>query len=156
MSATVFLLALIIVLALLSYFMKRRFGVLGLALAAGALVSGYWAESLTPLLIAQDLPVSRPQVEIVLTLLPAIILLFGGPTYSKVHMQVIGSLLFTLLAMALVLQPLGALVEFDEVGMTVYSFIDDYQGLIIIIGLLVALIDTFSSHSPRSSRKAEH
>ena len=34
----------------LAFLTKRRFGVLGLALAAGAMLSSLWAESLTPVI----------------------------------------------------------------------------------------------------------
>ncbi|EDK72424.1 hypothetical protein TM7_0454 [candidate division TM7 genomosp. GTL1] len=158
MNATVFLLFLVGGLFVASYFMKRRFGILGLGLAAGALLSSYWVDSLTPFIVGQGFDVTQSQVDIVVTLLPAMALLFGGPTYSKTHMRVIGSALFSLLALALVLRPLGSLIQFDEAGMSIYSLVDNYQGMIIVIGLLLAIADVFVSRPSKGlrPRKADH
>jgi hypothetical protein len=158
MNATVFLIAIAVVLFVFNFFMKRRFGTLGLALAAGALLSSYWATALTSVLMGQGVALTQPQVEVLLTLLPALVLLFSGPTYGKLHMQLAGSTLFTLLALALILQPLGSLMKFDHTGMTLYLAVDEYRGAIIVVGLLVAVVDVFVGRSPHGhkSKKADH
>src|SRR5688572_734271 len=104
MITTIFLLGLLASLFFLSFLTKRRFGVLGLALAAGSVVSVNWTSTLTPLLEQQGLQVvSPPLVNVVaasLVLLPPLLLLFSGPTYNGLWLRIIGAAAFALLAFA--------------------------------------------------------
>ena len=77
----------LLILFALAFFMKRRFGVLGLALTAGSLLSMYWTDAVQAFLEQQGITSVAPPlsgvVAISLALLPAILLLFSGPTYSN-------------------------------------------------------------------------
>src|SRR5690554_4880900 len=112
MSASIVFLVVLIGTFLLSYLTKRRFGVLGLALAAGALISEHWAGILTPFLQQQGVVLVAPPLSIVvaiaLTLLPTVILLFSGPAYGKALQRILGSLLFTILAFTFVAPAIGS------------------------------------------------
>ncbi len=141
----------------LSYLTKRRFGVLGLALAAGAIVSQYWANTLTPLIRDQGVQIINPPlVNVVaagLVLLPAILLLFSGPTYRQRTQRIIGSALFALLAVAFLLDNLGGSLQLDKTGLAVYEFIDNFKPTIIVVGLAAALADVLMTHTPRRRYK---
>lgn len=162
MSATIVFIVILIGTFLLSYLTKRRFGVLGLALAAGALISEHWAGILTPFLQQQGVLLVAPPlsmvVAIVLTLLPAVVLLFSGPSYNKGIQRILGSALFALLAFTFVAPAIGSALEFDELSKTMYGAIEDYRPFIIVSGLTIAVIDVFLTRSPKThkAKKSEH
>lgn len=162
MSASIVFLVVLIGTFLLSYLTKRRFGVLGLALAAGALISEHWAGILTPFLQQQGVILVAPPLSIVvaiaLTLLPAVILLFSGPAYGKALQRILGSLLFTMLAFTFVAPAIGSALEFDEFSRAMYGVVEDYRPLIIVGGLTIAIIDVFLTRSPKKhkAKKSEH
>ncbi|OGL22296.1 hypothetical protein A2707_03135 [Candidatus Saccharibacteria bacterium RIFCSPHIGHO2_01_FULL_45_15] len=133
------------VLFALAFFTKRRFGVLGLALTAGATLSGLWANELTPYVQQAGLELVAPPLETVvaagLILLPATALLFSGPTVHKFPQKVVGAALFALLALAFMLEPLGNALVLEGDGKTAFGYLTDYRGWIITAGILYALFD---------------
>ena len=160
MTFTTIFVILLAVLFVVSYLTKRRFGVLGLALAAGAVISQYWANTLTPLIRDQGIQVINPPlanvVAAALVLLPPVLLLFSGPTYKQKIQRIIGSILFALLAVAFLLDALGGSLQLDKTGLSVYEFVDRFKPTIIVIGLAAAIADVLMTHTPRRrSRKSE-
>lgn len=162
MNATIVFISLLIGLFVLSYFMKRRFGVLGLALAAGALISEHWTGVVTPFLQQQGITLMSPPlavvVAIILTLLPAVVLLFSGPSYNRGIERIFGSLLFTLLAFAFLMPQIGTQLEFDGISESLFNIVTDYRPLIIVGGLTIAVVDVFLTRSPKKhkAKKSEH
>lgn len=155
-----FLIVLAIVTATLFvtvYITKRRLGVLGLALAAGAMLSSLWVGDLTPLVAQAGIEIVRPPlssvVATVVTLLPAIILLFGGPSYKASWQRMIGSLAFAVLAIVLLLGPIGAALVIDDSGKPIYEFLHQYQNIFITAGLSLAVIDLLLTRNPRGHRE---
>lgn len=146
-------------LFLMSFATKRRFGVLGLALAAGALLSANWSGTLTPFIQRQGVTLVSPPlqmvVEVALTILPAAILLFSGPSYSKMWQRIAGSVGFALLGYALLAHSLNNILQLDEPGLSFYTFMSDYVNLIIVVGIIAAVTDTFLTSNPRP-KKREH
>lgn len=153
------ILAVAIVLFALAYFTKRRFGVLGLALAAGSMLSNLWAAKLTPIVRDAGLVIQNPPlitvVSVMLVLLPAIVLLFSGPSYHKIHQRIIGALLFAVLAAALLVEPLSSAMVLIGDGKQVYEFVNDNRVYIITVGLVIALIDLLSVHSTRRGKHGD-
>lgn len=141
------------------YFTRRRLGVLGLALAAGAILSSLWVGDLTPLVAQAGIEIVRPPLSSVvataLTLLPAAILLFGGPSYKAGWQRFLGSFLFAVLAVTLLLQPLAAALVIDESGKPLYEFLKQYQNIFITVGLGFAVLDLLFTRNPRASHR-EH
>jgi len=147
----------LVILFALAYFTKRRFGVLGLALAAGAMLSNLWAQQLTPIVKGTGFDIAIPPlatvVAVVLVLLPAILLLTSGPTYNKKIEQVIGALLFSTLAVALLIEPLGSALVLQGDSKLVYDWFIEHRVWIVTFGLIAALIDLlFAKTSKRGSR----
>ncbi len=144
----------------LAYFTKRRFGVLGLALAAGSMLSGLWAEKLTPWVEEVGLVVERPPlitvVSVALVLLPAILLLFSGPSYRETPMRVLGALLFATLALALLIEPLGSALVLQGESKLVYEWFHENRVYIVTAGLILALFDLLGTHTARRPRTAKH
>src|SRR5438045_8297956 len=114
MASFVLFLILLIVLFCFSFFTKRRFGVLGLGLTAGALLSSNWSDSLTPFLVNQGINIVSPPmsalVQTGLIVLPPFLLFLNGPSYTKMWQRLLGSALFTLLAFTFLLKPIGVAV----------------------------------------------
>lgn len=157
MSFVVIFLIVIAALFAVAFFTKRRFGVLGLALAAGAMLSTMWSGDLTPLIINAGFVVVKPPlsslVSAALILLPAVLLLTSGPTYKSMPQRVIGAAAFAALAVALLLEPLGSALVMDKVGKPVYDFFVQYRPLIVTAGLALAVFDLLTTKTPRRHSK---
>ncbi len=147
----------IAILFAVAFFTKRRFGVLGLALTAGATLSTMWATELTPIVEKSGFIISAPPMETVVAglviLLPAILLLFSGPTYSKMSQRVIGAAAFGLLAAAFLLEPLGDAMVLLGDSRQVYTFLADNRIVIITAGILFALFDLLAVKTPKKHDK---
>ncbi|HET8884215.1 MAG TPA: hypothetical protein VFM68_01965 [Candidatus Saccharimonadales bacterium] len=139
------------------FFAKRRFGVLGLALAAGAMVSTLWVGDLTPIIAEAGFVLVAPPLESVvaaaLILLPAILLLSSGPSYTTTWQRVSGATLFALLAVSLLLEPLGSALVVEGIGQQVYEFFVGYQVIIITTCLALAIVDVLLTKTPKRSSK---
>ncbi|MEP6710425.1 MAG: hypothetical protein ABJA64_01775, partial [Candidatus Saccharibacteria bacterium] len=145
MSFLIIFLILLALLFALAFATKRRFGVLGLALTAGATLSSLWAAKLTPLveqagfkLVAPPLP---SVVAAFLILAPALVLITSGPSYKETWQRVAGAAAFAALAGIFLLQPLGAALVLEGVGRTSYQFLIDNRVYIVTAGLIFAIID---------------
>lgn len=152
-----FLLIIIAILFAVAYFAKRRFGVLGLALCAGSLLSAMWAADVTPLIQDAGIRLLTPPlatvVAIGLVLLPAIILLFGGPRYTKLVPRVIGSTAFALLATSFILVPLGTGLVLDDTTQEYYDFLVNNRTIIITAAIAYALFDIATYKPPKKDKK---
>lgn len=145
MSFVIIFLIVISLLFAMAFFTKRRFGALGLGLAAGSLLSTLWASDITPTIASAGFELVRPPLESVvaasITLLPAVLLVFVGPTYKKMLQRVAGALAFAVLAVALLLEPLGAALVIEGVGKQVHDIFTQNKDTIITAGILLAVLD---------------
>ncbi len=155
-----FLIAFLVVIAalfVLAYFTRRRFGVLGLALAAGAMLSTLWVGDLTPVIANAGVVLIKPPLHSVvaagLILLPAVLLLFSGPTYKSSMQRIIGAIAFALLATALLLEPLGAALGIDGQAQSIYDTLVKYHTYIVTVALAYAVFDLLLTKTPRHRRK---
>jgi hypothetical protein len=157
--AIVFIIVLVLLFGL-AFFTKRRFGVLGLALAAGSMLSELWAAQLTPLVRNAGLVVQNPPlitiVSIALVLLPAVVLLFSGPSYQDMPKRVMGAFLFAALAFALLVEPIGSALVLRAEGRTIYEFFDTNRVYIVTVGLVFAVIDLLGTHTTRAHKSDKH
>lgn len=134
-------------LFLAAYFSKRRFGLLGLALTAGATLSTIWAYDAGLVISSTGLVPNGPLTNAValsaVVLLPPVLLLFHGYKYKAKIPRLIGSLMFAVLAMAFLLEPLG--YAFDLLGQfgAVYDQALGYRDLVISVGVALAVVDIF-------------
>lgn len=135
---------------------KRRFGLLGLALASGSLLSGIWgydAELIASGLGIPSGPLTSAISLSIIVLLPAGLLLFHGYTYKTLIGRLVGSGLFTLLAIAFLIEPLGHVFVLQGLGANIYNTIVANRELIIGAGLIVAVVDIFLTKPVKSSEK---
>lgn len=140
---------------------KRRFGLLGLALAAGSILSGIWGDTASLIVNAAGLS-STPLVNGVtlgiLVLLPSIVLLFHGATYKGTIGRIFGAVMFMLLALAFLIDPIGHVLTLQGYGATAYLWLVDHKTIIIGGGLILAVIDLFLTKAPHisSEHKSKH
>ena len=150
----------LIVLFGLAFLTRRRFGVLGLALAAGAMLSSLWAESLTPVIERAGVVVNQPPmltvVSVALVLLPALLLLFSGPSYHELPMRLFGALCFAALALALLVEPLGSAMTLSGSSKAVYEFFVTNRVYIVTAGLIFALLDLLATRTSKHHKSPKH
>jgi len=143
-----------------AYFTRRRLGLLGLALAAGATLSGLWVSTLTPLVAQSGVELVRPPLSsvlaVTLTMLPAVLLLFSGPAYKNHLHKIVGSAVFALLAIAFMLEPLLAALVIDESAKPVADALRQHQQTAISIGLILAVIDLIITKAPKPPKEHGH
>jgi len=157
MSFLIIFLIVIAALFALAFLTRRRFGVLGLALAAGALLSTLWVGDLTPIIAEAGFILVKPPLSSVvsagLILLPAVLLLASGPTYKSLPQRVIGAVAFAVLATALLLEPLGSALVIDNTAKPVYEFFVRYSAVIITAGLSLAVFDLLLAKMPKHHKE---
>lgn len=149
-----------VVLFVSAFITRRRFGLLGLALAAGSILSSIWGYDIGLAASSFNIPSGPMASAIILSiviLLPAGILLFHGYTYKTLIGRVVGASLFTLLALAFLLDPLGHILMPVGFGANVYQMLVNNKSLIIGAGLIVAVIDLFLTKPAHlSDRRHKH
>lgn len=151
MNITLIVGIVIVLLFCVAFITKRRFGVLGLALVAGATLSSLWAAKLTPIVAQAGVTSEHPPLETVvaatLVLLPATLLLFSGPSYHDTKMRLIGALLFAFLATVFLIEPIGnSLVLLDQ-NKQVYDWLVQNKVYCVTVGLVLAVLDVLSTHT---------
>ena len=145
-----------------AFLTKRRFGLLGLALSAGAVLSTIWDTTAGIFVSMTGLVPKGPLTDAVtlslLVLLPPLVLLLHGATYKTMLPRVIGSLLFAVLALAFLVVPLGHALQLSGFGADAYTWLDTNRDLIISAGIVLAVIDLFTtkpvSHLEKKAGKA--
>ena len=142
-----------------AFISKRRFGLLGLALTAGATLSVMWADT-AGLMVAstglvKDSPVTEAVTLSLIVLLPAILLLFHGYSYKNLFSRIIGSLLFAFLALAFLIEPIGHVLILQGIGADIYNQIVTYKDFIISAGVILAVVDLFFT-KPAHVGEKEH
>lgn len=129
-----------------AYVAKRRFGLLGLALATGSILSGIWGYEVG---IAASIagfksgPSTSAIILSMLILLPPSILLFHGYTYKTKIGRFVGALMFTVLAIAFLVEPIGHILVLDGQSLEIYNLLDTNKEFIIGTGLILAIFDLF-------------
>lgn len=147
MTALIILAFLVATLFALAYTTRRRFGVLGLALLAGSYLAATWTDTVTPAVEQAGVVIAAPPLTTIvafgLTLLPALVLFINSPVYSSKRSKLIGSLVFSLFAVVLLIQPLGNALVIDETSQDLFHWVDANYTLLVTVGLLAAIGDLF-------------
>ena len=140
----------------LTYITRRRFGVLGLALCAGYLISQMLTDHVTPFVRDAGFELFAPPLSSVvaacLVLLPAVLLLINGPTYNSKPKRLIGAAVFALLATSFLLDPLGDALTLDGTGKTIYTILVNNKTIIITAGIAYALYDVLTLRTPKRDK----
>lgn len=158
MLVIVILLVLVLALFTGAFISRRRFGVLGLGLTAGAILSPIWGDTAGYVVSSTGLVPEGPLVNTialsVLILIPAVLFMFHGYSYKHIIGRVIGSVLFTLLAAAFLAGPIGAALTLTGPAGNAYAWIVSNHELIVSFGVIFAIIDfLLSKVTHKSDRK---
>jgi hypothetical protein len=159
MPALFFVIGFAVILFLVSFLTKRRYGILAMALGTGYLISTNWAGTVTPFIEQQGVVLVAPPLSMVvatvLTLLPPILLLFSGPKYSDMISRVIASAAFAVLALAFLIVPLTSGLVLEGQTQGIFSFIAQWQSTIIVVGLIAAVLDIMLYKPPKDKDKGK-
>jgi hypothetical protein len=156
---TIIIILLVLVAALFAgaFLSKRRFGVLGLGLAAGAIISPIWGDNASFVVSSTGLVQEGPLVNAIalsaLILIPAVLFMFHGYKYKHIFGRVIGSVSFTLLAAAFLAGPIGSALTLTGPVGNVYEWVVANHELIISIGVVFAIVDFLLSKTAHKSEK---
>lgn len=149
MTAVAILAAVALFLFAGSFFSKRRFGLLGLALAAGYVLSGLWHDTAEFMVVALGIfpegVVTSFVATLALLLMPALLLFFHGYSYKTITGRLIGSLLFTALAVSFLAEPMSKALVLEGVGLQVFGWIVSNATMGIGLGVMAAVFDVFLS-----------
>ena len=153
---TLIILVIVILLFAAAFISKRRFGLLGLALAAGSILSGIWSyeAGLIPSLFSiPSGSLTSAVVSSVIILLPVALLLFHGYSYKTLISRVVGASLLTVLAMAFLVEPISHVLVIQGVGASAFNWLLDNRTTIIGVGLILSIVDLFFTKSTHMSDK---
>jgi hypothetical protein len=139
-----------------AFISRRRFGLLGLALTAGATLSTLWSYEAGLVIsstgLVPDGPMTNATALSLVVLLPALILLFHGYTYKDILSRILGSFLFTVLALAFLLEPLQYILPLEGQTGEIYRLLNDNKGLVISVGVVLAIVDLFFTKPVKNER----
>ena len=159
MIVPIVLVSLAVLLFLGAFISKRRFGLLGLALTAGATLSTMWSYDAGLIVsstgLVPDGPLTNAVALSLVVLMPAIILLFHGYKYKSLFSRFIGSLLFTILALAFLLEPIGFALPLEGMSAYLYNQAVSYKELIISVGVVLAIVDLFFTKKSHTVEKSD-
>lgn len=128
----------------LLFITKRKFGLPSLALAAGSILSSFWAERASYVLGMLNAPSSIYVVtfiSVIIIILPAFLMIFHDGKCKSLYGRAIGAGLFALLIAAFLIEPIGRVVVFDGLGGSVYGWLIANKGVITTACLSLAVID---------------
>lgn len=132
----------------------RRFGALSLGLAAGSILSGFWAADLAVPLRGVGLSTEWLPAEVLATIIlliaPAAILLFSGPKYTKKFGRVVSALAIGVLTAAFLVKPLGGLMTLEGMALEVYKALAESWQYVVGAGLIIGVFDLFMLHNTRA------
>ena len=151
MSIIILFGAILAIVFTIAFISSRRFGPLALSLAAGFLLSEWWASWLTGLLDGLKLAVSwLPNgviAALTLTLMPLFALLLGGPRYQRKHEKIISAVAIAFLTASLLVVPLGKYVSLDGQALDLYKIFANNWRYVATLGLVCGVIDLFMLHT---------
>ena len=151
MSVIILFGAILAIVFTIAFVSSRRFGPLALSLAAGFLLSEWWASLLTGLLDGLKLAVNwLPNgviAALTLTLIPLFALLLGGPRYQRKHEKIISAVAIAFLTASLLVVPLGKYVSLDGQALDLYKIFANNWRYIATLGLVCGVIDLFMLHT---------
>lgn len=136
-----------VVLAGLVYVAKRHFGLPVIGLAVGMVMTQLWAADVVPYAAGVGIGIDRSAllavVTIVLTVLPAVVLVCCGSVVSQRWWRIGGSLIFGVVAVYILFGALSSLVPpVDETSKTIMAVLDGSHAVVVTMGFACALVDT--------------
>ena len=147
-------LAIYFVALFLVVFTSRRLSAMAsLAICAGAVLARLWSNELTPLVAQAGINLTAPPlgslVAIVLTLLPAFLVLAKSPKTHAKHHKVFGSIVFAVLGVMLTYGAFSNAVILDEQSKKIVLQVLQYEKWIITVAIVLAIGEVLAFHKPQ-------
>jgi hypothetical protein len=143
----------------LAFATKRRYGVLGLGLAAGVLLASNARPFVSDFYEVNGLPTSPLTADtaaiITLVLLPSLLMMISGPAYSKKISAVVGALGYAVVGTILLIGPLLTALPTEPTVSVALHQIADNQKIIVSFGVIIAIIDAMWTHTTAPKRKKD-
>ena len=144
-----------------AFLSARRFGVLALALAAGSVLAGLWADTLAGrfLQFSETQSVMVPAgviANIVLLIAPVVLLLLSGPKYHGKWDRLLSAMAIGVLTAAFLVNPLGKFMLLEGQALVVYDWLAATWQYVVTVGLVFGVIDLFLLHNLRKSEPKKH
>ena len=157
MQAIIIMFVITFVLFVFAFISKRRLGVIGLSLAAGLVLSEVWAYELSLIAGIFRLGSDAAGMAIIKSLviiLPSLILMIHGGKYKTAFGRITGALLYTILALAFLIEPMRSVLSIDGSMADAYMRFVNQKDLVIGAGLILATLDVFMiKHAPKDKEK---
>lgn len=156
MQSILIIVGIALVLFVLAFKSKKRFGNLSLALAGGAVINEVWAYEISLVAgIFKFLPhdVNAFIVSTVVLLLPALLLMLNGVAYKNIITRFFGSFLFSLLALAFMAKSMTQILSLDGTMKVYYLKIISYKELVIGMSIIIAILEIFFTKLPKHDGK---
>jgi len=146
MTGLIIISTVFVILFCLAFFTKRRFGYLGLGLAAGVLLNQLIGGPIGDLLTSTGLNINPLQpkdiITIILTILPSIMLLWTGPRHHQKLSRFLTSLFYALITTALILLPITQAFPVEDANArNILVLISDAQIPLLTFGIILAILD---------------
>lgn len=156
MAYIVVLLALMTLSFVMVYLMKRRSGLLILALTAGSVLSNQWSEQISQYIILLGMNVTQVVtigvVTIILTILPMLLIMKSAKVSSGRLQYVLHAALCALVMVLYAEKSLRPVLATDTLANQIISGIEIYKMPILTFCLIIAIIDV-TSYSFRTGKK---
>jgi hypothetical protein len=142
------------VLFLLAFLSRRRFGHLGLGLAAGVLLSSQNYEFIEMFFQAfkEYLGGITPSqaAAILLCLAPSLVLMLSGRRYHSTRMRIVGALLYTVMAGFAILP---FVLSSTDIPSDAKNLISTSHTAVIAVGIVVAVVDNFLTRHNKPEKR---
>ena len=151
--------AILIVMFILAFFSRRRFGVLALSLAAGSVLSSIWSKQLSDTLEQTGMGAAVLPIGVIASVLlliaPALVVVLGGPKHQERHKQVLAAFSFALLAAAFLVEPMGSYISLSGDALAAYKWLLASHNYVITVGLVLGIFDVFVGQN-KKTKKSKH
>lgn len=159
MTPLIILAVIAVVLWLLVFISRRRFGTLALALFAGSVIGPIWKADADILIASTGIfasgLVTDAVVLCVLILLPSLVLIFGGATHKNPLGRLLSATFFVVLALTLLIEPIGMALPVVGPSAEVVKFLREYKGIILSLALILAVVDILLAKGHHSTDKSK-
>lgn len=146
-------------LFLIAWLSRRSLGVPTLTLAAGALMADLWTNSLTPIVAQSGIVIVQPPltsvVAVMLTLLPAFLVMVRQHKVSSHYRSIIGSVVFAILGVLLTYAAFSNAVVLDAASKQYALTILRYQNIAITVCVCLAILEILLYKKPHSGHEGK-
>ena len=131
-----------------------------LALCAGAVLAKLWTNDLTPIVAQAGIQIISPPlgslVAVLLTIVPAILILIKSPRAGKKRHGALSSVVFAVLGVMLTYGAFSNAVILDEQSKDVVLTMLGYERWILTACIVLAIAEVLAIHKPRHPIQDQH